>query len=66
MPSNPSIQCSVCGQWKRLTGKDEKGNEIRRFYPCCGENGQYEHILPVCTDCCAKKCPYDKSRTESN
>lgn len=62
--SNPSMQCSVCGQWKRLTGTDEHGHEVRRFYPCCGANGEYEHEKPVCTDCCTEneltKCPYDK------
>lgn len=58
MSSNPSMQCSVCGKWMRLTGKDEQGCEIRRFYPCCGENGEFEHEKPVCNDCCKTKCPY--------
>lgn len=62
---NPSIQCSVCGQWKRLHGRDENGIAIQRFYPCCGKDGQYDHEKPVCTDCCTEnkettKCPYTK------
>lgn len=63
--SNPSIQCSVCGQWKRLHGKDENGNAIQRFYPVhLDEHGKdVEHLKPVCTDCCTEnpettKCPY--------
>lgn len=56
--SNPSLQCSVCGQWKRLHGKDETGIAIQRFYPCCGENGQNEHVKNVCDECCKKACPY--------
>ena len=54
-----SIQCSVCGHWMRLHGKDENGHAVQRFYPCCGESGQYEHIRPVCDTCCKKRCPYD-------
>jgi len=56
---NPSIQCSVCGQWKRLHGKDGDGHAIQRFYPCCGDNGQHEHIKPVCDTCCNRQCPYN-------
>ncbi len=56
--SNPSMQCSVCGQWKRLHGKDDEGKAIQRFYSCCGENGEYEHEKNVCDDCCKEKCPY--------
>lgn len=59
-PSNPSFQCSVCGKWKRLHGRDDKGHAIQRFYSCCGENGEYEHMRQVCTDCCPDKCPYNK------
>lgn len=58
MSKNPSIQCSVCGQWKRLTGKDESGSEIRRFYPCCEIGDEIiEHEKPVCQDCCLQACP---------
>jgi hypothetical protein len=65
--SNPSMQCSVCGQWKRQTGTDDNGQEVRRFYPCCGPNGEYDHEKNVCTDCCTEnaqttKCPYDLRR----
>lgn len=56
---NPSIQCIVCGQWKRLHGKDGNGHTIQRFYPCCGENGQHEHEKPVCDRCCQYGCPYN-------
>ncbi len=60
---NPSIQCSVCGQWKRLTGKvvlpSGQPDWIQRFYPCCEQNGRtINHDRPVCDDCCkAGKCP---------
>lgn len=56
--SNPSMQCSVCGRWMRLHGKDEDGIAIQRFYPCCGEHGEFGHHTPVCDDCCKAKCPY--------
>lgn len=63
---NPSFQCTACGQWKRLHGRDDQGNAVQRFYPCCGENGEYEHLKQVCTNCCTNdpettKCPYDKT-----
>lgn len=55
---NPSMQCSVCGQWKRLHGIDENGHDVQRFYPCCEVDGEYpEHEKPVCTDCCPENCP---------
>lgn len=56
---NPSMQCSVCGQWKRLHGKDDSGVAIQRFYPCCGEDGRHEHLKPVCDRCCKAQCPYN-------
>jgi hypothetical protein len=56
--SNPSVQCSVCGKWMRLHGKDDRGHAIQRFYPCCGENGEYDHEKPVCYNCCKTRCPY--------
>ncbi len=60
MNQNPSIQCSVCGQWKRLHGKDKDGIAIQRFYSCClSESGhEVEHVKPVCDECCKLKCPY--------
>jgi hypothetical protein len=30
----------------------------QNFYPCCGNNGEYEHVKSVCTECCETKCPY--------
>lgn len=56
--NNPRMQCSVCGQWKRLHGIDEQGNAIQRFYSCCGEHGEFEHDENVCDECCKTKCPY--------
>jgi hypothetical protein len=57
--ANPSMQCSVCGRWKRLHGTDKKsGLAVQRFYPCCGDGGEYEHVKNVCDDCCKLKCPY--------
>ncbi len=61
---NPSLQCSVCGEWKRLHGKDKDGNRIQRFYSCCGENGCNEHVNPVCTNCCPEKCPYNNQNKD--
>lgn len=58
--SNPSIQCSMCGRWMRLHGKDKDGCAIQRFYPCCGEHGENEHEKDVCNECCETKCPYKK------
>lgn len=57
---NPSMQCSVCGQWKRLHGLDADGLAIQRFYSCCGDHGQFEHVKNVCDECCKTKCPYRK------
>lgn len=56
--SNPSMQCSVCGHWMRLHGQDEQGTYIQRFYPCCGEHGEFEHEKDVCEACCKTRCPY--------
>jgi len=56
---NPSMQCSVCGKWKRLHGVKD-GIAVQRFYSCCGDDGQFEHIENVCDDCCKQKCPYRK------
>ncbi len=53
--SNPSLQCSVCGQWKRLHGKDENNKAIQRFYSCCGVDN-IEHEKDVCAECCDKYC----------
>lgn len=58
---NPSFQCSVCGQWKRLNGIDKKtGNAVQRFYPCCeDEKGNFiNHDRDVCDECCKRACPY--------
>ena len=59
--ANPSIQCSVCGQWKRLHGKG-----VQRFYSCCGPNGEYGHLKPVCDECCKNSCPYRIASPESS
>jgi hypothetical protein len=60
--TNPSLQCSVCGQWKRLHGVDADGIAIQRFYSCCinhlGEIVQ--HDKEVCDECCKKNCPFKK------
>lgn len=58
--SNPSLQCSVCGQWMRLHGKDDNGNAIQRFHGSCEdkEGNNYSHDKEVCDECCKLKCPY--------
>lgn len=62
--SNPSLQCSVCGQWKRLTRKTGENEGMQTFYPCCGDNGEYEHVKNVCDECCKKACPYRPAVSE--
>lgn len=62
---NPSIQCSVCGKWRRLHGTNETGIAIQRFYSCCGENGEHVHEKEVCDECCKKKCPYRFKKNET-
>jgi hypothetical protein len=57
--ANESIQCSVCGQWKRLTRTTGPDSGMQTFYPCCGDKGQYDHAKPVCDECCKVGCPYD-------
>ena len=60
--TNPSIQCSVCGQWKRYEGIDKDGSALYRFFNLCADtNGEYEHIEDVCNNCCETNCPYRKS-----
>jgi hypothetical protein len=56
--TNPSMQCSVCGQWKRLTRTTGPKAGMQTFYPVCGDDMQYEHIKPVCDECCKGICPY--------
>ncbi len=60
---NPSLQCSVCGKWKRLHGKDPvTGLAIQRFHGSGEVNGViHDHEKEVCDDCCQKGCPYDIS-----
>lgn len=65
LSDNPRLQCSVCGHWMRLHGKDENGLAIQRFYSCCGPNGEYEHLKNVCAKCCDEKCPFDPSKNKT-
>ncbi len=65
--SNPALQCSVCGQWKRLVIKTPGDEEnMQRFYSCCiDKNGnEVVHSKQICTDCCKEKCP-DRLKQES-
>lgn len=55
---NPRMQCSVCGRWMRLHGRDKDGHAIQRFFSCCGANGEFEHAKNVCHKCCKERCPY--------
>jgi len=53
--TNPSLQCSVCGQWKRLVDKE---TGMQRFYSCCFYEGiEIVHTKQICTDCCEAGCP---------
>lgn len=58
--SNPSLQCSVCGKWMRLRGKDKDRVEFQRFYGSCQdkEGNHYSHDKEVCDECCKYGCPY--------
>jgi hypothetical protein len=63
--SNPSLQCTVCGQWKRLHGKDENGIAIQRFYGSCEQGGvNYDHEGEVCDECCKNNCPNKQKHHE--
>ncbi len=63
--TNPRIQCSVCGQWKRLHGVDEKGYAIQRFYGGCRAT-KGDHIagnkIDVCDECCKKHCKFNPAK----
>jgi hypothetical protein len=59
--SNPRIQCSVCGKWKRLHTKDKRPPyDLRQtfFGGCSYANG--DHLagdrIDVCADCCEIEC----------
>lgn len=62
--NNPRLQCSVCAKWMRLSGKDENGARVQRFFGGCGQNGGNDHLAgnqdgkeqDVCVSCCQKKC----------
>lgn len=52
---NPSLQCSICGQWKRLFGKDKDGFHVQRFFGGCDlttDREYIEHSPDVCAECC--------------
>jgi len=65
---NPSLQCSVCGQWKRLHGVDSEGLAVQRFYSCCIDHLGIirEHDKDVCNECCKKACPYRKTKRDGD
>lgn len=63
LASNPRLQCSCCGKWKRAMGTkiDEKTGrreQFYRFFGGCGyTNG--DHLAgknDVCDDCCQTEC----------
>lgn len=62
--TNPRVQCSVCGQWKRLNCKPEMspgGYERRqRFFGGCAHSKGGDHLagdhIDVCDDCCHEAC----------
>jgi len=41
--SNPSIQCSVCGQWKRLTRMTGEEIGMQTFYPVCDDDTEHKY-----------------------
>lgn len=63
---NPRIQCVVCAKWMRMTGKDEDGNRVQRFYGGCAwcngdhlaavHSGKEIAAWDVCQNCCDTKC----------
>lgn len=65
LASNPRLQCSCCGKWKRLMGtKIENGHCVQfyRFFGGCGyTNGDHlaakrGNTNDVCDDCCQREC----------
>lgn len=60
--ANPRLQCIVCGQWKRLHGRDKDGNVVQRFYGgCTYSNGDHLFRIDgsdpdVCHACCLIAC----------
>lgn len=62
---NPRLQCSVCGNWKRLHGRDDTGAMVYRFFGGCGHNAGNDHLSgrpsadgcnDVCDSCCQIAC----------
>jgi hypothetical protein len=54
---NPRMQCTICGQWKRLHGR-VNGEQIQRFFGSCDFTGD-EHLAghgDVCHECCGTRC----------
>lgn len=52
--NNPSLQCVICGKWKRLNGVDGKGHYVQRFFSGCSyrEGREEEHKDDTCQECC--------------
>lgn len=61
---NPRMQCSVCGRWMRLHGRDAAGIAFQRFYAACEDESGiiHGHVADVCDRCCKQRCPYRTSK----
>lgn len=58
---NPRIQCSVCGEWKRLFAKSDNpvhGHKQLFFGGCGATEGDHTagDKMDVCEECCLKHC----------
>lgn len=63
---NPRIQCVVCGEWKRLHLREERGGLKQTFYGGCIYADGGDHLArrgdgptadnDVCEDCCHIAC----------
>ena len=55
---NPSMQCSLCGRWMRLHGRNADGTALQRFYGSCAVTlGDHPNgSASVCDECCREKC----------
>jgi hypothetical protein len=60
MATNPRIQCSVCGEWKR-----QRSGDRELFYGSCRQNSGGDHLVgnsddqgvrDVCAECCDTQC----------
>lgn len=59
------MQCTECGRWMRLHGRDANGAQTTRFFGGCDHNNGGDHLAgrvtfdkyhEVCDGCCQTAC----------